>query len=155
VNSRETVLLLSPHLSPLTPGLIDGFAPTETLLANPCLVGVRVVVVSLSGVKYDIDVCLLGAPGFRTKRVVFGGASALPGDSERGEGVEYGVNGEIIEPVDPGVVVDARARRRGRGPLNVCRVECVVLTAIGKSLIVAEGVLEENRTSRFQMINGV
>jgi hypothetical protein len=82
------VLLLSPLLPPPTPELNDGFAPTETLLANPCLVGVRVVVVSLSGVKYDMDDCLLSAPGFRTKRVAFGGAPALPGDSKRGEGVE-------------------------------------------------------------------
>lgn len=66
------------------------------------------------------------------------------------------MNGEITGPVDPGVAVDAKVRRRGRGPeLNECRFEFVVGTAIGKSLIVAEGVLEENRTSRFQMINGV
>lgn len=82
------MLLLSPLLPPPTPGLNDGFAPTETLLASPCLAGFRAVVVSLSGVKYGMDDCLLGAPGLRTKRVAFRSAPALPGDSERGEGVE-------------------------------------------------------------------
>ena len=41
--------------------------------------------VSLSGVKYDMDDCLLGAPGFRTRRDALGG---VLGDSEHGEGIK-------------------------------------------------------------------
>lgn len=78
------MLLLSPILAP-TSRLNDGLESTETLLVNPCLVGARVFLVSLSGVKYDMDDCLLGAPGFRTRRDALGGAL---GDSEHGEGIK-------------------------------------------------------------------